>query len=48
MKDVESEVVVNADHVRLQTVPKTILEVRRILLEHLQEVDQNVRVVGGP
>lgn len=48
MKDVESEVVVNADHLRLHTVPKTILEVRRILLEHLQEVDQNVRVVGGP
>ncbi len=35
----ESEVVVTADHQNIHRHPRAILEVRRILLEHLQEVD---------
>jgi hypothetical protein len=47
MDDVESEVIINAEHTTIHTTDKAILEVRRILLEHLQEVDQNVRFAGG-
>lgn len=47
MEDVESELIVNAEHTTIHTTDKAILEVRRILLEHLQEVDQNVRFAGG-
>lgn len=47
MDDVESEVIINAEHTIIHTTDKAILEVRRILLEHLQEVDQNVRFAGG-
>lgn len=47
MEDVESEVIINAEHTTIHTTDKAILEVRRILLEHLQEVDQNVRFASG-
>lgn len=48
MDDVESEVIINSEHTTIHTTDKAILEVRRILLEHLQEVDQNVRFASGP
>jgi len=35
--DFASELVVNADHVSVHAHPRTVLEVRRILLEHLAE-----------
>lgn len=38
MTDVESEIVVSADHVTVHRHPRAVLEVRRILLEHNQEV----------
>lgn len=38
MTDVESEVVVTADHVTVHRHPRAVLEVRRILLEHKAEV----------
>lgn len=47
MEDVQSELVVDAEHTAIHTTGKAILEVRRILLEHLSELDQNVRVAGG-
>jgi pimeloyl-ACP methyl ester carboxylesterase len=47
MDDVESELIVNAEHTTIHTTNQAILEVRRILLEHLQEVDQNVRFASG-
>jgi hypothetical protein len=44
MKDVESELIVDADHTSIHMTGKTIFEVRRILLEHLEEVDADDRV----
>lgn len=44
MKDVESELVVNSDHTNIHMTGTTIFEVRRILLEHLEELDANDRV----
>lgn len=44
MKDVESEVVVDADHTTIHTRPETILEVRRILLEHAATIDRAGKV----
>ena len=44
MDDVESEIVVDADHTSIHMIPKTIFEVRRILLEHLKELDGKDRV----
>lgn len=44
MDDVESELVVDAPHTTIHMVGKTIFEVRRILLEHLQQVDANDRI----
>lgn len=38
MDDVESEVIVEADHVTVHQHPRSVLEVRRILLEHLDEI----------
>jgi hypothetical protein len=38
MNDVESEIVVQATHGSVHTTPRAILEVRRILIEHLHEV----------
>lgn len=37
MDDVESEIVVSAHHSTIHTTPRSILEVRRILVEHLRE-----------
>jgi len=37
--DVESEIIVQATHTDAHRHPLTILELRRILLEHLREVD---------
>ncbi|MAT13656.1 MAG: hypothetical protein CMJ46_00070, partial [Planctomyces sp.] len=39
LENVESEVVVHAEHSDIHRHPKTVLEVQRILLEHLQHVD---------
>ncbi|QDV64436.1 Alpha/beta hydrolase family protein [Crateriforma conspicua] len=44
MNDVESELVVDADHVSLHMTGQAIFEVRRILLKHLQEFDAKNRV----
>jgi hypothetical protein len=44
MDDVESELIVDAEHTKIHMVGKTIFEVRRILLEHLDEVDADDRV----
>lgn len=41
---VESEVVVEADHVNVHRHPLTVLEVRRILLQHLREVSDPLHV----
>jgi len=43
---VESEVVIDADHTKIHMNNKTIFEVRRILLQHLNEVDADDRVAG--
>lgn len=37
-EDFSSELVVNADHVSVHAHPRTVLEVRRILLKHLHEM----------
>ncbi|NND99423.1 MAG: hypothetical protein HKN47_19055 [Pirellulaceae bacterium] len=44
MDDVESELVVDAEHTSIHMVGKTIYEVRRILLQHLQDVDMQGRI----
>ncbi len=44
MPDAESELVVDADHTSIHMNGKTIFEVRRILLEHLEELDSRDRV----
>ncbi|MHB8955742.1 MAG: esterase/lipase family protein [Pirellulaceae bacterium] len=41
--DFQSEVVVDADHMKVHAHPRAILEVRRILLEHLADVRQAPR-----
>lgn len=46
MNDVESELVVNADHTSIHMEPKTIFEVRRILLEHLNDISSHDRVAS--
>jgi pimeloyl-ACP methyl ester carboxylesterase len=38
--DFASEIVVNADHVSVHAHPRAVLEVRRILLEHLSQLQQ--------
>ena len=38
LDDVASEIVVNADHLNVHRHPRSVLEVRRILLEHLAEL----------
>lgn len=38
LDNVASEIVVNADHVQIHSHPRSVLEVRRILLEHLSEL----------
>lgn len=44
MEDVESELIVDAPHTTIHMISKTIFEVRRILLEHLHEVDSSDRL----
>jgi pimeloyl-ACP methyl ester carboxylesterase len=46
MDDVESEVIVDADHTKIHMTPKAIFEVRRILLEHIKSIDSKDRVAG--
>ena len=48
MEDVESELVIDADHTSVHMTPKAIFEVRRILLEHLRDVDADDRVAALP
>ena len=58
LDDVASEIVVNADHLEMTRHSLSVLEVHRILLEHLAEVDAppgrtersggELRRVGGP
>ncbi|WP_390620913.1 esterase/lipase family protein [Novipirellula galeiformis] len=48
MDDVESEITVDAEHTQIHMTGKAIFEVRRILLEHLQEVDANDRIAIQP
>lgn len=50
LEDATSELVVPADHFRVHQHPLSILEVRRILLEHLRESEERlrpIRRVGG-
>ncbi|WP_149499830.1 esterase/lipase family protein [Roseiconus lacunae] len=44
MEDTESELVVDADHTKIHMTGQAIFEVRRILLEHLQEIDASDRI----
>lgn len=44
MDDVESELIIDADHTSIHMTGKAIFEVRRILLEHLQAIDADDRV----
>lgn len=44
MTDVESELIVDANHTDVHMIGKTIFEVRRILLKHLAEIDWEDRV----
>ncbi|TWU42474.1 esterase/lipase family protein [Novipirellula artificiosorum] len=44
MDDVESELIVEAEHTTIHMTGKAIFEVRRVLLEHLQQVDAEDRV----
>ncbi len=46
MDDVESELVVNCEHTSIHMTGKAIFEVRRILLDHLRELDQDDRVAN--
>ncbi len=39
LDNVSSEIVVPADHLNVHTHPRSVLEVRRVLLEHLNDVD---------
>ena len=44
MDDVQSELVVDAEHTKVHMTGKAIYEVRRILLQHLQELDSSDRI----
>ena len=44
--DASSELVVDADHTTIHMTGKAIFEVRRILLEHLNEVDEDDRLAA--
>jgi len=46
LDDATSELVVDADHQHVHQHPKAVLEVRRILLEHLQEISPQDRLPG--
>ncbi|MEX2185243.1 MAG: alpha/beta fold hydrolase [Pirellulales bacterium] len=43
LDNVASEIVVPADHLHVHSHPRSVLEVRRILLEHLSEMDNTRR-----
>ena len=44
MNDVESELSVDAPHTKIHMTGEAIFEVRRILMQHLDEIDANDRV----
>ncbi len=44
MDDVESEIMVAADHQNIHNTPRAILEVRRILIEHLEKLRNQSQV----
>lgn len=44
MDDVESEIMVSADHQNIHNTPRAILEVRRILIEHLDKLRNQSQV----
>lgn len=46
MDDVESELVIDADHTSIHMTSKAIFEVRRILREHLVDIDSRDRVAS--
>lgn len=48
MDDTESELLVDATHTKLHMTGKAIFEVRRILLEHLDDVDSQDRLAWAP
>ena len=48
LEDAESEIVVDADHTSIHMTAKAIFEVRRILLDHLKEIDSNDRIADQP
>jgi pimeloyl-ACP methyl ester carboxylesterase len=48
MDDVESELIVDAEHTSIHMTGKAIFEVRRILLEHLREIDREDRIAERP
>jgi hypothetical protein len=45
---VESEIVVEADHNNVHRHPLAVLEVRRILLEHLRQTEGHVKLAMSP
>jgi len=47
MDDWESQLVVEASHQAIHTTPTAILEVRRILLEHLRQSRATIRLAGS-
>lgn len=44
MDDVESEILVSSDHQNIHNTPRAILEVRRILIEHLEKLRDQSQV----
>jgi pimeloyl-ACP methyl ester carboxylesterase len=44
MDDVASEIIVTAEHQSIHHAPRAILEVRRILLEHLKQLQSNSQI----
>lgn len=46
MSDTKSELVIDADHTKIHMTGQAIFEVRRILLEHLQEQDSGDRLAA--
>ena len=46
MEDTESELIVDAEHTKIHMTGQAIFEVRRILLDHLREVDSGDRVAS--
>jgi hypothetical protein len=44
LDNVDSEISINADHSTIHRHPLSVLEVRRILIEHILEVDNTPRL----